>query len=64
VSHTLTAAQKVIRVKLAQHMIQVLVKYKRSHFHFLFTGDESWMFSACNHRTMWLASWDDVDEIK
>jgi hypothetical protein len=26
----------------------------------LFTGDESWMFYAYDHRTMWVVSWDDV----
>jgi hypothetical protein len=32
--------------------------------HFLFTDDESWMFYACGHRTRWVVSWDDVDEIE
>jgi hypothetical protein len=41
VPHTFTAAQKVIRVELAQRMPQVLEKHKRGHFHFLCTGDES-----------------------
>jgi hypothetical protein len=44
VPHTLTAAQKVVRIELAQRMLQALAKHERSHCHFLFTGDESWMF--------------------
>jgi hypothetical protein len=44
VPHTLTAAQKVVRVELAERILQALAKHERSHFHFLFTGDESWMF--------------------
>jgi hypothetical protein len=41
VPHTLTAAQKVVRVELAECMLQALTTHERSHFHFLFTGDES-----------------------
>jgi hypothetical protein len=64
VLHTLVSAQKVVRVELAQRTLQVLAKYKHSRFHFLCTGDESWMFYAYNHRRMWVASWGDVDEIE
>jgi hypothetical protein len=64
VPHMLTAAQRVVRVELAERMLQALAKYERSHFHFLFTGDESRMFEACKYRTMWMPSWDDVDEIE
>jgi hypothetical protein len=35
-----------------------------SNLRFLFTGDESWLFSAYDHETMWAASWDDVNEIE
>jgi hypothetical protein len=44
VPYTLTAAQKVEGVELAERMLQALAKYKRSHFHFLFTGEDRWMF--------------------
>jgi hypothetical protein len=64
VPHTLTTAQKRERVELAERMLQALAKYKRNHFHFLFTGEEPSMFYAYNHRTMWGPSWDDVDEIE
>jgi hypothetical protein len=46
VLHTLTAAQKVVRIELVERMLQALAKHKRCHFHFRFTGDESWMFYA------------------
>jgi hypothetical protein len=35
---------KAACVELAQEMLQELGKYEQSKFHFLFTGDESWMF--------------------
>jgi hypothetical protein len=41
VPHTLTAVQKVVRVELAQRMLQEPAKRKRAHFHFLFTASES-----------------------
>jgi hypothetical protein len=62
VPHASTAAQQVVRVQLAQRMPQALAKHKHNHFHFLFAGDESRMFYAHNHRTMWVASWDNADE--
>jgi hypothetical protein len=37
--------------------------HQQANFHFLFTGDETWVFSANDHPTMWIASWDDVEEI-
>jgi N-acetyl-beta-hexosaminidase len=49
---TLTAAQRLVRVKLAQRMLQALAKHKQNHFHFLFTGGESWMLYADNRQTM------------
>jgi AraC-like DNA-binding protein len=58
--HMLTAAQKVVRVELAQRMLQALAKHNRSHFHFLFTADESWIFYTYNSRTIWVESWDDA----
>jgi hypothetical protein len=56
VPHTLTAAQKLIRAELAHSTLQALVKHQHINFHFLFTGDETWMFSARDHRTMSVAS--------
>jgi hypothetical protein len=64
VPHTLTTAQKVVRAELAQSTLQALAKHQHTHFHFLLTGDEIWIFSAHDHRTMWVASGDDVEEIE
>jgi hypothetical protein len=56
VPHTLTPAQKLMRAELAQSMLQALVKHKHTNYRFPFTGDESWMFYAYDHRTRWIAS--------
>jgi hypothetical protein len=50
--HTLTPAQKLMRAELAQSMLQALVKHEHTNYHFLFAGDQSWMFYAYDHRTM------------
>jgi hypothetical protein len=49
---------------LTQSMLQVLAKHEHTNYHLLFTDDESWMFYAHDHRTKWIASWDDADEIE
>jgi hypothetical protein len=64
VPHTLTPAQKLMLAELAQSMLQALAKHKHTNYHFLFAGHESWMFYDYNHRTRWLASWDDVNELE
>jgi hypothetical protein len=33
-------------------------------FHFLLTGDESWMFCEYDRETLWAASWEEVDELR
>jgi hypothetical protein len=53
-----------MRTELAQSMLQVLAKREHTNCHFQFTGDESWMFHAYDHRTRWVSSWDDVDGIE
>jgi hypothetical protein len=50
--------------ELAQSMLHALVKPEHTNYHFLFPGDESWIFYAYDHRTRWVASWDDVDGIE
>jgi hypothetical protein len=45
-------------------MLQALAKHKRTNYHLLFTGDESWRFYAYDHRLRWVASRDDVDGIE
>jgi hypothetical protein len=54
----------VVRVELAERILQAVAKHERSYFHLLFTGDESWLFYAHNHRTMCVPPRDDVDEIE
>jgi hypothetical protein len=50
--------------ELVQSMLQALAKHEHTNYHFPFAGDESWMVYAYDHRTRWVASWDDVDEIE
>jgi hypothetical protein len=64
VPQTLTSIQKAARVEFAQGMLQELAKHEHTKFYFLFTRDEWRIFYAYDHRTMWVASWDDVDEIE
>jgi hypothetical protein len=52
-----------MRDELAQSTLQALAKHQHTNFPFLFTGDETWMVSAHDHRIMWVASWDDVEDI-
>jgi hypothetical protein len=53
-----------MRTELAQIRLQAFAKHEHTNYHFLFTGDKSWMSYADGHRTRWVASWDDVDEIE
>jgi hypothetical protein len=64
VPHTFTPAQKLMRAELAQSMLQALAKHEHANYHFLFTGDQSWMFYAYDCRRRWVASWNDLDEIE
>jgi hypothetical protein len=63
VPHMLVATQKVVPGELAQSMAQVLAKHKCCHSLFPFTFDEPRMFDVYNHRTIWVASWDDFGGI-
>jgi hypothetical protein len=51
-----------MRAELTQSMLEALAKHEHTNYHFLFTGDESWMFCVYDHRTRLVASWDDIDE--
>jgi hypothetical protein len=64
IPHTLTAAQKAKRKEMAGSMLQTLESHTASNFHFLSTGDESWMFYGYHHETVWAASWEEVDELE
>jgi hypothetical protein len=50
--------------ELVQSMLQALAKHEHMNYYFRFTSDEPWMFYADGHRTRWVSSWDDVDEIE
>jgi hypothetical protein len=45
-------------------MPETLESHTASNFHFLWTGDESWMFYEYRHEIMWAASWEEVDELQ
>jgi hypothetical protein len=64
VPHTLSAAQKAKRAEYAEEMLRTLATHESTGFHFLFTGDESWMFYSYHERTMWVASWEEVAEVE
>jgi hypothetical protein len=53
-----------MRTELAQSMLQAPAKHEHTNYHFIFTGDESWMFCAYDHPTRLVASWDDIDEFE
>jgi histone-lysine N-methyltransferase SETMAR len=62
IPHTLSTEQKAKRAELAGAMLQQLAKHESSQYHFLLTGDESWIYYAYNERTMWCADWEEPDE--
>jgi hypothetical protein len=64
VPRTLTAAQKVKSVDVAGSMLQRLESQTASNFHFLWIGDELWMFYEYHHEIMEAASWENVDELE
>jgi hypothetical protein len=64
VSRTLTAGQKAKRAEMAGRKLQTLESHEASNLHFLWTGDELWMFYECHHETMWAASRGEVGELE
>jgi histone-lysine N-methyltransferase SETMAR len=64
VPHTLTVEQKAKRAQLAGSMLSELEMHRASNFHFIYTGDESWLFYHYDQQRMWVASWEDVEEIE
>jgi histone-lysine N-methyltransferase SETMAR len=64
VPHTLSIEQKAKRAEYAGEMLRILQTHESTGFHFLFTGDESWIFYSYNHRTQWVASWEELDEVE
>jgi hypothetical protein len=45
-------------------MLLTLRAHESTGFHFLFTGDESWMFYSYHERTQWVASWEEATEVE
>jgi histone-lysine N-methyltransferase SETMAR len=64
VPHTLSEEQKAKRAKLAGCMLKALSNHQASNFHFLFTGDESWMFYIYQRTHMWALSFGAVEQIQ
>jgi hypothetical protein len=64
VFHTLTLAEKAVCPELGQSMLHELAKHKPFNCNVLFTGDVLWMVYVEGHRTMQVASWDDIHEIE
>jgi hypothetical protein len=51
---------------MARSMLQTLESHAayNFHFHFLWTGDKSWVFCKYHHETMWEALWEEVDKLE
>jgi hypothetical protein len=64
VPHTLDSCQKATRAETAQRMLVELRKHARSNFHFLFTGDETWVFYENPNTHMWVADIGELDEVQ
>ena len=54
IPHILTVPQRDARALLSAQLLDVLDEAKRTNFHFLITGDESWFFYASPHKGLWL----------
>jgi hypothetical protein len=61
IPHTLTVGQKVARELVAKNRLEILAAHAASNFHFLFTGDESWLSYADHVRTMSTLCPENVD---
>jgi hypothetical protein len=60
----LSVEQKVRWAELAKSMLSELMKQEKSGFHFLFTGDEFWMFCHNPGNKMWVAGMCDFDHVR
>jgi hypothetical protein len=60
VPHTLTVDQKAKYTQYAETMLQIFTVHESPRFHFLYTGDKSWLFYSYHKQTRWVASWDDA----
>jgi histone-lysine N-methyltransferase SETMAR len=55
---------KVAREHVAKNMLEILATHAASTFHFLFTGDESWLLYADHVRTMWTLCPENADQVQ
>jgi hypothetical protein len=60
----LTAAQKANDWERAESTLQTLESHAASNFHFMWTGEGSWLLHECHHETMWAASCEEVDDFE
>jgi hypothetical protein len=58
------AAQKAKHKEMARSMLEMLESHAASNFHFMWSGDESWMFYEYHYETMWAASCEEVNELE
>jgi hypothetical protein len=49
---------------MARVMLETLEMHRETSFQYLFTGDETWMFYAYHHKTQWVASWEEIEEVQ
>jgi hypothetical protein len=54
----------VAREQIAKDMLEILATHAASNFHFIFTGDESWLLYAYQVRTMWTLCPENVDQVQ
>jgi hypothetical protein len=64
IPHTLTVGEKVAREHVAKNILEILATHAASNFHFLFTGDESWLLYAYHVRIMWTLCPENVDQVQ
>jgi hypothetical protein len=52
------------RTELAGTILRTLEVLQCSHFRYIFTGDESWIFYSHARTHQWVASMDDLEEME
>jgi histone-lysine N-methyltransferase SETMAR len=60
----LTVDQKAKRAQIAEAMLEALAEHESARFHFLYTGDESWLLYSYHERTRWVALWEDIPVVE
>jgi hypothetical protein len=54
----------VAREEVAKTMLKILASHAASNFHFLLTGDESWLLYAYHIRTIWTLSPENINQVQ